>query len=112
MLVSSTLHNQQIVNSLIPQEFSEFIKEKMNERESKYVEKRNMKLEVLPEFHQLFEETTTISSKKFWASFIGSRGRFHQLVRNTGAKREKRDAMRNQRYEEDKGVDDLLEEKN
>ena len=65
MLVSSTLHNQQIVNSLIPQEFSEFIKEKMNERESKYVEKRNMKLEVLPEFHQLFEETTTISSKKF-----------------------------------------------
>ena len=43
--------------------------------------------------------------------YIGSRGRFHQLVRNTGAKREKRDSMNNQRYEEDKGADDLLEEK-
>ena len=50
--------------------------------------------------------------KSFEHLYIGSRRRFHQLVRNIGAKREKWDTIRNQRYEEDKGVDDLLEEKN
>ena len=61
-------YNQKIVNSLIQQEFSEYIKEKMNERESKCAEKRNMKLEFLFEFHQLFEEITIVLSKKFWVS--------------------------------------------
>ena len=32
-------------------------------------------------------------------------------MRNTGIKREKKDALRNQRYEEEKGIDGLLEEK-
>ena len=52
-----------IVNSLIPQEFKEFIDFCLGKREEKYIRQKNIEMKVLPEFKELFKSNNYISRK-------------------------------------------------
>ena len=52
-----------IVNTLAPECLQEMIDDALEAREEKYTEKRNIKMNVLPEFRRMFENTKEVSSK-------------------------------------------------
>ena len=54
----------QIVNSLLEREFKEFINKVMAEREKYVVFKKNFKVDILPEFVDIFMKTKHISCMK------------------------------------------------
>ena len=60
-------------------------------RESKYIKKKNLNMKILPEFKELFEGDTSLSSKSEYYHKIGTAGRFHQLVNNVGQRRDRMD---------------------
>ena len=55
-----------LVNILIPNELHEMIDRVMAENEDKYIMKRSLTMNVLPEFQRMFEDATQISSKVSW----------------------------------------------
>ena len=50
------------VNSLIPDEFNEFVMRAIEKREDSYIEKNNIRMNVKPEFVNLFRDANTTSS--------------------------------------------------
>ena len=56
------LHSSSIVNSLIPDEFNEFINEAMKNREETYIKKQSINMKVKLEFAQLFKNAGVTSS--------------------------------------------------
>ena len=51
-----------LVNSLIPDDFDVFVKKAMHEREEKYISKKSIRMNIKPEFVQLFRGAQTTSS--------------------------------------------------
>ena len=52
-----------LVNSLIPDDFDEFVKRAMHEREEKHITKKNIRMNIKSEFVELFRGAQTTSSK-------------------------------------------------
>ena len=51
------------MNSLLPQEFSEFVRKAVVKREKCYVNKRVMTVDAAPEFIHLFKNSVIVVSK-------------------------------------------------
>ena len=56
-------------------------------QEEKYIAKRNMRLLVLPEFKELFENSNTISSILLVFNYSGFHGKFPGIVKNVSKRR-------------------------
>ena len=78
-----------IVNTLMPSKLRDRIEKWMVTRENKYIKKNNLNMKVLPEFKELFEAVPSLSSKSEYYHEIGTAGRFHQLVKNFGQRRDR-----------------------
>ena len=78
-----------IVNTLMPSKLRDRIEKWMVTRESKYIKKNNLNMKVLLEFKELFEAVPSLSSKSEYYHEIGTAGRFHQLVKNVGQRRDR-----------------------
>ena len=52
-----------VINTFIPDQLQDMINKAIEEREEKYVSKKNIYMKVLPEFKRLFDETKEISRK-------------------------------------------------
>ena len=78
--VNINKNNNIVVNSLIPDELQQMVDRAMEEREEKYIKKKNITMKVLPEFQSLFAETKEISSKAYFGNEIGENGRFYTMI--------------------------------
>jgi hypothetical protein len=47
----------------LPEAFEEYIKGKIDDREETYIQKKNMKVEILPNFSKMFKDSNILSSK-------------------------------------------------
>ena len=52
-----------IVNTLLPDELQEMVEKVKAENEERYINKRSLNMNVLPEFQKIFSETKKISSR-------------------------------------------------
>ena len=79
-----------IVNTLAPECLREMVDGALEAREEKYTEKRNIKMNVLPEFRRMFDSTKEISSKWLITNWCRENGRFYQLIRSAKVRRQNR----------------------
>ena len=101
-VVNINKNNNIVVNSLIPDELQQMVDRAMEEREEKYIKKKNITMKVLPEFQSLFAETKEISSKAYFGIEIGENGRFYTMIRNADQIRTKKaERLLNQQRERD-----------
>ena len=63
--VGKTISNifKTTVNTLIPEQLQEMVEGALEVREQKYTKKKNIKMNVLPSFRAMFEETNEVSSR-------------------------------------------------
>uniref|UniRef100_A0A7S3J3M2 Uncharacterized protein n=1 Tax=Euplotes harpa TaxID=151035 RepID=A0A7S3J3M2_9SPIT len=73
----------------------------MTDRETKFIAKKNLKMKVLPEFKELFDNAPGLSR---------SRGRFNNLVKNVEQRRERQQTSKNS-IEETKEITSTLKKK-
>ena len=59
-----------VINTLIPREFKEFIDLKVEERKKSIIDNQNFKITAKPEFLQLFKESKSVSLRKGRSHFL------------------------------------------
>ena len=83
-----------VVNSLVPLEFQEFVNIKVDQRKESIVKSQNLGTNVLPEFVSIFKSSNSVSLQK---------GKSHFLIRNP---KETKQQMRLKEIEEEKVTTD------
>ena len=77
-------YNVSEVKTIVPDEFPKFIRDKLKEREAKVIKKKDLAIQTLPEFVELFKNTSYVSCTDPYFYFylsVGQNGRSNVLIR-------------------------------
>ena len=72
-----------VVATLIENEYKDFVRNKTEEIEQEYAIDRNTKFQAIPQFVNAIRDSTSLSSKPINKHFVETNGRFHSLVNNS-----------------------------
>ena len=113
ILVRNYYHFDFSVHTIIQEEFQVYITKMLDQREEKYIQKKSIRIKALPEFVELFKNTSYLSSKIILAvsSSIETNGKFANMVKGSKKKREGKKQKR-ENHEEEKVGAELIDQKN
>ena len=72
-----------VVATLIEEEYKDFVKHKTNEIEQEFTIDRYTKFQGNPQFVNAIRNSTSLSSKPICENFVETNGRFHSLINNS-----------------------------
>ena len=72
-----------VVATLIEEEYKDFVKHKTDEIEQEYTIDRHTKFQAISQFVNAIRNSTSLSSKPVSEHFVETNGRFHSLINNS-----------------------------